>query len=136
MDYILRNYLILILISFCTSILSMNIFLNFAKLFFLIFFFFFLCFCKALNNSADSKWKYCSKSEFYSSESIKLQENLNNVNRNTSMTYFGISKLRNKPEYFLNFYPILLLFLTLAKCSTIMAKYGNLIKLQVSIFVI
>ena len=135
MDYTLRNYLILILISFCTSILSRNRFLNFAKLFVLIFFFF-LCFCKALNNSTDSKWKYCSKFEFYSSESIKLQENLNNVNRNTTLTYFAISKLRNKPEYFLNFYQILLLFLTLAKRSTIMAKYGNLIKLQVSIFVI
>ena len=47
---------------------------------------------------------------FYSSESLKLQENLNNVNRNTSLAYFTISKLINKPKHFLKFYLFLLHF--------------------------
>ena len=47
LDYILRNYLILTLISFCTSILGKN---KFPKLFFSIYVIF-LCFCKAPNNS-------------------------------------------------------------------------------------
>ena len=83
--------------------------LKFSKLFFSIFVIF-LCFCKAPNNSIDSDLKSCSKSEFYSSESIKLQENINNINRNRSLAYFAISKLRNKPKHFLKFYQILLLF--------------------------
>ena len=82
LDYILRNYLILTLISF--SIFGKNRVLNFSKLFISIFVMF-LCFCKAPNNSIDSDLKSCSKFTFYSSESIKLQENLNNVNRNTSL---------------------------------------------------
>ena len=52
---------------------------------------------------------YLPKTEFYSSESIKLQENLNNANRNTRLTYSAISKLRNKPKYSLKLYEILLL---------------------------
>ena len=107
-NYILRNYLILTLISFSTSIFCKNRVLNFSKLFISIFVIF-LCFCKAPNNSTDSDLKSCSKFEFYSSESLKLQENLNNVNRNTSLAYFTISKLRNKPKHFLKFYQILLL---------------------------
>ena len=66
-------------------------------------------FAKAPNNSVDSDLKSCSKFEFYSAESSKLQENLNNVNRNISLAYFTISKLRNKPKHFLKFYQILLL---------------------------
>ena len=108
LDYILRNYLILTLISFSTTIFCKNRVLNFSKLFISIFVIF-LCFCKAPNNSTDSDLKSCSKFEFYSSESLKLQENLNNVNRNTSLAYFTISKLRNKPKHFLKFYQILLL---------------------------
>ena len=68
LDYILRNYLILTLISFCTSIFCKNRVLNFSKLFIPIFVFF-LCFCNAPNNSVDSDLNFCSKFEFYSSES-------------------------------------------------------------------
>ena len=78
LDYVLRNYLILTLISFCASIFSKNRVLKFSKLFFSIFVIF-LCFCKVLNNSIDSDLKSCFTFEFYSSESIKLQEKLNNV---------------------------------------------------------
>ena len=52
LDYILRNYLILTLISF--SIFAKNRVLNFSKLFISIFVIF-LCFCKAPNNSIDSE---------------------------------------------------------------------------------
>ena len=76
LDYILRNYLILKLISFSTSIFYKNRVLNFSKLFISIFVIF-LCFCRAPNNSINSELKPCSKFDFYSSESLKLQENLN-----------------------------------------------------------
>ena len=99
LDYILRNYLILTIISFCASIFGKNRVLKFSKLFFSSFVTF-LCFCKAPNNSIDSDLKPCSKSEFYSLESIKLQDQLNNVNRNKSLAYSAISKLRNKPKHF------------------------------------
>ena len=99
LDCILRNYLILTLISFCASIFGKNRVLKFSKLFFSIFVIF-LCFCKAPNNSIDSELKSSSKSEFYSSESVKLQEKPNNINRNTSLAYFAISKLRSKPKHF------------------------------------
>ena len=99
LDNIIWNYLILTLISFCASTFCKNRVLSFSKSFFSIFVIF-LCFCKAPNNSIDFDLKSCSKSEFYFSESIKLQENLNNVNRNTSLAYFAISKLRNKPKDF------------------------------------
>ena len=46
---------------------------------------------------------------FSSSEPLKLQENLNNVNGNTSLAYFTISKLRNKSKHFFKFYQILFL---------------------------
>ena len=108
LDYILRNYPILTLISFCSSIFRKNRVLKFPKLFFSIFVIF-LCFCRAPNNSIYSDLKSCSKSEFYFSESIELQENLNNINRNTSLAYFAVSKLRNKLKHFLRFYQILLL---------------------------
>ena len=68
----------------------------------------FLCFCKAPNNSINSDLKSSSKFDFYSSESLKLQENLNNINRNTSLAYFTISKLRNKPKHVLKLCQILL----------------------------
>ena len=62
-----------------------------------------LFFYKAPNNSIDSDLKSCSEFVFYSSESIKLHENLNILNRNTSLAYFAISK------HFLKRYKILLL---------------------------
>ena len=71
LDYILQNYLILTLISFCASIFGKNRVLKFSKLLFPIFVIF-LYFWKTPNNSIDSDLKSCSKSEFYSSESIKL----------------------------------------------------------------
>ena len=80
--YIVWNYLTLTLISFFASIFGKSRVLNFSKLFTSIFVTF-LCFSKASNNSIDSDLKSCSEFEFYSSESLKLQENLNNVNRNT-----------------------------------------------------
>ena len=95
LDYILWNYLILKLISLGASIFCKNRVLNFLKLFILIFVIF-LCFCKAPNKSTDSDLKSCSKFEFHSSESLKLQENLNTVNSNTSLAHFTISKLRNE----------------------------------------
>ena len=64
---------------------------------------------KQFNSKNDSDLKSCSKPEFYSSESIKLLENLNNINRNASLAYFAISTLRNKSKHFLKFYQILLL---------------------------
>ena len=99
LDYILRNYLILTLISFCINIFSKNKGLRLTKLFFKIFVIF-LCFCKILNNPIDSDLKTCSKTEFYTTESIKLQENLGNINRNSTLAYFAISKLRNKSIHF------------------------------------
>ena len=60
-DYILRNYVILTLISFCASTFGKNRGLEFSKLFFSIFVIF-LYFCKAPNNSIDSDLKSCSKS--------------------------------------------------------------------------
>ena len=75
LDYILWNYLILKLISFCAGIFGKNRILSFSKLFASIFIIF-LCFCKAPKNLIDFDLKTCSKFEFYSSESIKLQENL------------------------------------------------------------
>ena len=65
LDNILRNYLILSLISFCASMFSKNRVFKFSKLFFSIFIIF-LCFCNAPNNSIDSDLKSCSKSELYS----------------------------------------------------------------------
>ena len=38
-----------------------------------------------------------------------LQEDLKNVNRNTSVAYFAMSKLRDKPKHFLKFYQIYLI---------------------------
>ena len=37
-----------------------------------------------------------------------LQEDLKNVNRNTSLAYFAMSKLRDKPKHFLKLYQIYL----------------------------
>ena len=92
LDYILRNYLILTLVSFSTSMFCKNRDINFSKLFIFVIF---LCFCKSPNNSTDSDLKSSSKFEFYSSDSLKLQENQNNVNRNTILANFTISKLGN-----------------------------------------
>ena len=82
LDYILRNYFILALISFCVNIFPKNKGLRFTKLFFAIFVIF-LCFWKIPNNPIDSDLKTCSKTEFCTTESIKLQENLGNINRNS-----------------------------------------------------
>ena len=49
------------------------------------------------NNSINSHLKCCSTFKFYYLESIQLQENLKKVNRNTSLAYFVIYILRNKP---------------------------------------
>ena len=70
LDYILRNYFILALISFCVNIFSKNKGLRLTKLSFAIFVIF-LCFCKIPNNPIDSDLKTCSKTEFYPTESIK-----------------------------------------------------------------
>ena len=61
------------------------------------------------SNQIDSDLKYCSKFEFYHAESVKLQDNLGIINRNTNLAFFAISKLRNKPANFLKFYQILLI---------------------------
>ena len=106
LDYILRNYFILALISFCVNIISKNKGLRFTKLFFAIFVIF-LCFCKIPNNPIDSDLKTYSKTEFYTI--IKLQENLGNINRNSTLAYFAMSKLRNKSIHFRKFYQILIL---------------------------
>ena len=58
--------------------------LSLIKLFFSIFVIF-LCFCKAWKDSVDFDLKSCSKFKFYTPEKIKLQENLNNVNRTTNI---------------------------------------------------
>ena len=99
LHYILRNYFILALISFCVNIFSKNKGQRFTKLFFAIFVIF-LCFCKIPNNHIDSDLKTCSKTEFYTTKSIKLQENLGNINRNSILAYFTISKLINKSIHF------------------------------------
>ena len=108
LDYILRNYFILALISFCVNIFSKSKGLRFTKLFFAIFVIF-LCFCKIPNNPIDYDLKKCSKTEFYTAKSIKLQENLGNINRNSTLVYFTISKLRNKSIHFWKFYQVLIL---------------------------
>ena len=108
LDYTLRNYLILTLISFCVNIFSKNKGLRFTKLSFAIFVIF-LCFCKISNNPIDSDLKTSSKTEFYTTESIKLQENLGNTNRNSTLAYFAISKQRSKSIHFRKFYQILIL---------------------------
>ena len=95
LDYILWNYLSFILISFCINLFFKNKVIHFTKSFFSIVIIF-QCFCKALNNSIHSDLK----SRFKSSESITLQENLNNVKRNLSFAYFAIFKLRNEPTHF------------------------------------
>ena len=77
--YSLELSLILTLISFCVIIFCKHRVLNLSKLFISIFVTF-LCFCKASNNFIDPDLKSCCKFEFYSSESLKLQENLNNRN--------------------------------------------------------
>ena len=64
---------------------------------------------KCPSNQSDSDLKYCSKFEFYHAESVKLQDNLGIINRNTNLAFFAISKLRNKPAHFLKFYQILLI---------------------------
>ena len=123
----------LTLLPFCASIFCVNKILNFTKLFFLIFVIF-LYLYKAPNNSIGSNLKSLSKFEFYSSESLKLQEKLNNINRNTSLVYFVISELKNKS--FIKFYlfgdkslnpgPYQIQFSN--------EKIGKLLKLEVSIF--
>ena len=71
LDYILRNYLILKLISVSASIFCKNSVLNFSQLFISIFIIF-SCFFFSPNNSIDSDLKFCSTFEFYSLESLKV----------------------------------------------------------------
>ena len=63
LDYILRNYLILTLISLCASIFGKNRVLNLSKLFISILLIF-LYFCKAPNDSIDADLKSCSNLSF------------------------------------------------------------------------
>ena len=108
LDCTFRNYLILGLSYFMVNIFCKNRIINTTKLFFSIFIIF-VNFYKFPNNQIDSDLKYCSKFEFYHTESIKLQENFSNITRNTDLAFFAISKLKNKPAHFLKFYQILLL---------------------------
>ena len=61
------------------------------------------------SNQIDFDLKYCSKFAFYHAESVKLQDNLGIINRNTNLAFFAISKLKNKAVHFLKFCQILLI---------------------------
>ena len=76
LSYILRNYFILALIYFCINIFSKNKGLRFKK----------IIFCNFCNFSLflqNPKQSYSFLSENYTTESIKLQQNLGNINRNS-----------------------------------------------------
>ena len=107
-DYIFRNYIILTLSYFFGNIFCKNKIINTTRLLLSIFIIFVSVY-KFPSNQSDSDLKYCSKFEFYHAESVKLQDNLGIINRNTNLAFFAISKLRNKPAHFLKFYQILLI---------------------------
>ena len=109
LDYIFRNYIILTLSYFFGNIFCKNKIINTTRLLLSIFIIF-VSFYKCPSNQGDSDLKYCSKFEFYHAESVKLQDNLGIINRNTNLAFFAISKLRNKPAHFLKFYQISLIF--------------------------
>ena len=108
LDYIFRNYIILTLSYFFWNIFGKNKITNTTKLL-LSTFIVFVSVYKFPSNQIDSDLKDCSKFEFYHAESVKLQDNLGIINRNTNLDFFAISKLRNKPAHFLKFYQILLI---------------------------
>ena len=64
-----------------------------------------LFFCRAPNSSTFSVLDL----SFTLQNQQKLQDNRNNVNRNTNLGYFAVSKLRNKPKRFLKCYQIFFL---------------------------
>ena len=105
-NYIFRNYIILTLSYFFGNIFCKNKIINTTRLLLSIFIIFVSVY-KFPSNQTDSDLKYCSNFEFYHAESVKLQDNLGI--RNTDLAFFAISKLRNKPAYFLRFYQILLI---------------------------
>ena len=105
LDYIFRNYIILNLSYFFGNIFCKNKIINTTRLLLSIF----VSVYKFPSNQSDSDLKYCSKFEFYHAESVKLQDNLGIINRNTNLAFFAIFKLRNKPAHFLKFYQILLI---------------------------
>ena len=107
LDYIFGNYIILTLSYFFGNIFCKNKIINTTRLLLSIFIIF-LSVYKFPSNQSDSDLKYCSKFEFYHAESVKLQDNLGIINRNTNLAFFAISKLRNKPAH-LKFYQILLI---------------------------
>ena len=108
LDYIFRNYLILTLSYFFGNIFCKNKIINTTRLLLSIFIIFVSVY-KCPSNQSDSDLKYCSKFEFYHAESVKLQDNLGIINRNTNLASFAIYKLRNKPAHFLKFYQNLLI---------------------------
>ena len=108
LDYVFRNYIILTLSYFFRNIFCKNKIINTTRLLLSIFTIFVSVY-KFPSNQIGSDLKYCSKFEFYHAESVKLQNNLGIINRNTNLAFFAISKLRNKPAHFLKFYQILLI---------------------------
>ena len=108
LDYIFRNYIILTLSYFFGNIFCKDNIINTTRLLLSIFIIFVSVY-KFPSNQTDSDLKYCSKFEFYHAESVKLQDNLGIINRNTNLAFFAISKLRNKPAHFLKFYQVLLI---------------------------
>ena len=108
LDYIFHNYIILTLSYFFGNIFCKNKIINTTRLLLSIFIIF-VSLYKFPSNQSNSELKYCSKFEFYRAKSVKLQDNLGIINRNTNLAFFAISKLRNKPAHFLKFYQILLI---------------------------
>ena len=103
LDYTFHNYIILTLSYFFGNIFCENKIINTTRLLLSIFIIFVSVY-KFPSNKTNSDLKYCSKSEFYHAESVKLQDNVGILNRNTDLAFFAISKLRNKPAHFLKFY--------------------------------
>ena len=108
LDYVFRNYIILNLSYFFGNIFLKNKIINTTRLLLSIFIIFVSVY-KFPSNQIDSDLKYCSKFELYHAESVKLQDNLGIINRNTNLAFFAISKLRNKSAHFLKLYQILLI---------------------------
>ena len=98
LDYVFRNYIILTLSYFFGNIFCKNKIINTTRLLLSIFIIFVSV--KFPSNQIDSDLKYCSKFEVYHAKSVKLQDNLGIINRNSNLAFFAISKLRNKPAHF------------------------------------
>ena len=108
LNYIFRNYIILTLSYFFGNTFCKNKIINITRLLLSIFIIFVSVY-KFPSNQIDSELKYCSNFEFCHAESVKRQDNLGIINRNTNLAFFAISKLRNKPAHFLKFYQTLLI---------------------------